>query len=66
MTPAAAFARLFGRPEAPFVLDYLKRITQERTLPPTASDTELRFLEGQRALVACMLSLIKQGQEKGE
>lgn len=66
MTPAAAFARLFGRPEAATVLGYLKKITQERTLPPTASDTELRFLEGQRALIACILSLIKQGQEKGD
>ena len=66
MKAAAAFARLFGRPEADIVMAYLKRITQERVLAPTASDGELWFLEGQRALVACIQSLIKQGQEKGE
>jgi len=66
MTPAAAFARLFGRPEAGIVLDYLKHMTQERVLSPTASDSELRFLEGQRALVACIQSMVKQGQEKGD
>ena len=66
MTPAMAFARLFARPEAATVLAYLKHITQERVLPATATDGELRFLEGQRALIACILSLIKQGQQQGE
>ena len=66
MNPAAAFARLFGRPEANTVLDYLKHMTQERVLPATATIGELAFLEGQRALVACIQSMIKQGQEKGE
>ena len=66
MNPSAAFARLFGRPEANIVLDYLKHMTQERVLPATASVNELAYLEGQRALVATIQSMIKQGQEKGE
>lgn len=63
MTPAAAFARLFHRPEAETVLAYLKRRTFERALPPDATDAELRFLEGQRALVAHIIALIQQGQQ---
>ncbi len=63
MTPAAAFARLFHRPEAETVLAYLKRRTLERALPPDATDAELRFLEGQRALVAHIIALIQQGQQ---
>lgn len=64
MNPAIHFARLFRHPEGAEVLAYLKRITQERILSPTVSDGELRYLEGQRALVALILSLIHQGQQK--
>ena len=66
MTSATAFARLFNRPEAEAVLTYLKHMTQERVLSPTATAGELYFLEGQRALVATILSLIVQGQQKGD
>lgn len=66
MTVAIAFARLFARPEAETVLQYLKQLTLERALGPDATDNELRFLEGQRALFKQMLSLMKQGQQKGE
>lgn len=66
MTPAIAFARLFARPEAETVLRYLKQLTLERALGPDATDSELRFLEGQRALFKQMLSLMKQGQKEGE
>lgn len=66
MNPAVAFARLFARPEAKIVLQHLKTITTERVLGPDATDNELRFLEGQRALFKQMLSLVKQGQKEGE
>ena len=66
MLVAKAFTRLFHRPEADIVLAYLKRQTQERVLPPDSTDAELRFLEGQRALFAKILSLIQQGQNKGD
>ncbi len=64
MNPATAFARLFQRPEAGVVLDWLKQRTIERVLLPDATDSELRFLEGQRALVHHILNLIRQGQQE--
>ena len=66
MTIPAAYTRLFRHAEGDVVLNHLKKITFERTLPPSATDAELRFLEGQRALVALILSFIKQGQQQGE
>ncbi len=63
---AAAFARLFNRPEAAAVLSALRRLTQQRVLPPTASDREVWYLEGQRALFATILSFIQQGQQPKE
>jgi len=63
---ATAFTRLFNHPGGDVVLNHLKHLTQERVLPPSATYGELSFLEGQRALVALILSLIKQGQQKGE
>jgi len=66
MTIPQAYTRLFRHPEGSEVLKHLKKITFERTLSPLASDAELRFLEGQRALVALILSFIKQGQQQGE
>jgi len=66
MTIPAAYTRLFRHTEGDVVLNHLKKITFERTLSPTATDAELRFLEGQRALVALILSFIKQGQQQGE
>ncbi|MDY6408134.1 MAG: hypothetical protein SPL08_05500 [Pseudomonadota bacterium] len=66
MTIPASYARLFRHPEGGEVLAHLKKMTFERALSPTATDAELRFLEGQRALVALILSFIKQGQQQGE
>ena len=66
MTVAISFARVFARAEGKDVLGHLKHLTQERVLPADASDSELRFLEGQRALVALIEALIKQGQQEGE
>ena len=66
MTISQAYTRLFCHSEGKEVLKHLKKITFERILSPTATDAELRFLEGQRALVALILSFIKQGQQKGE
>lgn len=64
MTPAVACARLFARPEGAVVLAHLIHLTRERVIPPEASDAVLRFTEGQRALVALILSLIQQGQHE--
>lgn len=64
MTQAIAFTRLFNRPEGAEVLKWLRHRTLERVLMPDATDAELRFLEGQRALVSHILHLIQQGQQE--
>ena len=64
MSPAVACARLFSRPEGTVVLSHLIHLTQKRVVPPEAPDSVLRFIEGQRALVALILSLIQQGQHE--
>ena len=66
MNIAKNVAKLFAYPEGPAVLSHLKHMTQERVLPPDSGDNELWFLEGQRALVALIIGLIHQGQQKGE
>ena len=58
---AITFARCFSTPEGKRVLQHLRAWTLERTLGPAASDAHLRYLEGQRQLVAHMLMLTAQG-----
>lgn len=47
-----AFVRAFAGDAGRQVLAHLRRATIERRLPPDASDALLRFVEGQRSLVA--------------
>lgn len=61
---AHQFTRLFATTAGQQVLQHLKNITLNRILGPAASDAELRFLEGQRALVHQIEALIKQGREQ--
>ncbi len=63
MSIASSFTRTFSSREGQVVLQHLKHLTWERTLAPETSDAALRFLEGQRALVAHIINLIKQGKE---
>jgi hypothetical protein len=56
-----AFARCFAGSEGRIVLDHLKRVVLERRLPPTASDAELRHLEGQRSAVAHIVAMVERG-----
>ena len=46
--------RCFSSPEGRRVLAYLKRITVLHVLGPTASDAELRDMEGRRFIVGLM------------
>lgn len=57
------FARLFSGEEGKKALAYLQMLTFHRALGPDSSDTELRYLEGQRALVASILRLIDRGRK---
>ncbi|MBR5130406.1 MAG: hypothetical protein IKV03_04195 [Alphaproteobacteria bacterium] len=62
--PIHQFARLFTSHDGKEVLSYLKHLTKERVLPASASDNELRFLEGERFLVHQIETLICQGKKE--
>ncbi len=56
------FARTFSNADGAAVLAHLRRITVERALHPNATDAELRHIEGQRALVHMIETLITRGK----
>lgn len=58
---AEAFARCFRTSAGEQVLDYLCRTFLDRRVPPTASDSVLRHVEGQRSVVCHIRSLVEQG-----
>lgn len=58
-----SFARLFSTDDGQRVLAYLQVITFQRALGPASSDEQLRYLEGQRAMVATILRLIDRGRK---
>jgi hypothetical protein len=43
------------------VLEHLRRTVLERRLAPSASDAELRHLEGQRCAVAHIVAMVERG-----
>lgn len=57
-----AFARCFSSREGEQVLAHLKAVTLDRALGPDSSDALLRHLEGQRQLVASILTQIERGR----
>lgn len=59
---ALAFARCFAGGDGLVVVEHLQRTFLLRRVPPTASDSELRHVEGQRSVVAHILSLIDRGR----
>ena len=60
-----AFARLFASEDGRKVLGHLQVITFQRALGPTSSDEQLRYLEGQRSMIATILRLIDRGRAPG-
>jgi hypothetical protein len=58
---ARAFARCFAGADGRLVLEHLTRMILERRLPPSASDAELRHLEGQRHAVAYIVAMVGRG-----
>lgn len=60
-----AAARCFRGADGEKVLAYLRAITLERALGPSASDTLLRHTEGQRQLVAHLIHLVERGRDGG-
>lgn len=61
-TLAICFTRTFGQGEGARVLTHLRTLTKERVLGPETSDNALRYMEGQRGLVAYMEQLIARGR----
>lgn len=57
------FVRLFKTRGGKMVLDYLRSVTVERALGIDATDGQIRYLEGQRALVKQIENLIKRGEK---
>jgi len=58
-----AFARLFSTQDGQKVLGYLQAMTFQRALGPGSADEQLRYLEGQRSLLASILRLIDRGRQ---
>lgn len=57
------FARLFSTEDGQKVLAYLHYTTFQRAFGANASDEQLRYAEGQRALVATILRLVDRGRQ---
>lgn len=57
-----SFARCFNGGDGVAVVSHLRQTILDRRLGPRASDAELRFLEGQRSVVAHILSMIERGR----
>lgn len=57
------FARLFSSEDGRKVLAYLQVISFQRALGAGSSDAELRYMEGQRAMVGTILRLIDRGRQ---
>lgn len=60
---ARAFANCFAGADGALALEHLRRAFLDRRLAPSASDAELRHLEGQRALAAHIAALVARGRE---
>ncbi|MCB1556838.1 MAG: hypothetical protein KDJ15_05945 [Alphaproteobacteria bacterium] len=57
-----AYARLFSGEDGKKVLAHLQAMTFLRAFPAEADDSQLRYVEGQRALVATIMRMIEAGR----
>lgn len=60
---AKFYARTFSTHDGEHVLSHLRGMTRERTLGPEVPDSVLRYVEGQRRLVAYIERLIERGRD---
>jgi len=56
------FARLFASDDGKKALSYLQRATYQRVMSADTTDAQLRYLEGQRALVSSMMRFAERGR----
>lgn len=59
-----SFARLFSSGDGQKVLVHLQVMTFQHALGPACPDEQLRYMEGQRAMVATILRLIDRGRKQ--
>jgi hypothetical protein len=59
-----SFARLFSSDDGQKVLAHLQVMTFQRALGPACPDEQLRYMEGQRAMVGTILRLIDRGRKQ--
>lgn len=57
-----AAAACFAGRDGDLLLRHLQRAFLDRRMPPSASDAELRHAEGQRSVVAHLVTLIERGR----
>jgi hypothetical protein len=57
-----AAASCLGTADGRLLLRHLQRAFLDRRLPPSASDAELRHLEGQRSVAAHLMLLAERGR----
>lgn len=57
-----SFARVFSTEEGKKVLAWLQVMTFHRAAGASSSDEQLRYMEGQRGLVASILRMIDRGK----
>lgn len=58
-----AFSRLFATQDGQIVLSHLQVLTFQRALGPGSPDEQLRYMEGQRSMVATVLRMIDRGRK---
>lgn len=58
-----AAAACLGSADGRLLTRHLRRLFLDRRMPPSASDAELRHLEGQRSAVAHLLLLAERGRQ---
>ncbi|MFO1046732.1 MAG: hypothetical protein U1E52_02355 [Geminicoccaceae bacterium] len=58
-----ATAACLASPNGRVLLRHLRQSFLDRRLPPTATDAELRHVEGQRSVVAHLLRLMERGRD---
>ena len=57
-----SFARCFKNADGDLVIRHLKRVFLDRRLAATATDAELRHVEGQRSAIAHVISMVERGR----
>ena len=61
-----SFLACFADAQGEAALHHLRRVFLDRRLPPSATDAELRHVEGQRSVVAYVQALLERARDPRE